>query len=299
MDLQRSLIRPSLLAAEGSADGGIALPLNEGDRTLNIERDLPALLPVSHKTMDLLFPWYSRFNSLRPWKRVLGILGAPIWVMLRLTVPVVDEATMDFAGAPPLGNSDFDRSTRDSVEYSDGTLMAEDDDISPGPLHSPPGNDGMPPWARFSRAPLRWHRWLSAINLATFPTIFVLGVFGGDSTVGDSAMPSWSLSLIIGLAVSALFVLTTRNDQPPRWYGALAFVGFTAGIVWIYMIANLLVGLLQTLGIIFGVSEALMGLTIFAWGNSMGDLMTDVSLARMGYAELAMGACYGSPMLSG
>lgn len=111
-------------------------------------------------------------------------------------------------------------------------------------------------------------------------------------------MPTWVLSGLIGIVLSAAFVFATRNDRPPRWYGALAFLGFTAGIIWIYLIANQLVGLLQTLGLIFGVSETLMGLTIFAWGNSMGDLMTDISLARLGYAELAMGACYGSPMLS-
>lgn len=302
MDLQRSLIRPTFSAQ--STDNRILLPLNEGEEGLVLEGEM-SLLPVSHKTVDLLFPWYRRFSRLSPFKRALGIVGSPIWVMLRLTVPVVDAATMDFAGGAnsqeeePLARGGAGDRRSPVSDVSDTTVLAEDDeDEAPGPRSPPSTLRGIPPWARLNRAPLRWHRWLSAINVLLFPIVATYGLAGLGSSVGNSSMPAWSLAILIGAFSSAIFVMATRNDQPPRWYGALAFVGFIAGIVWIYLIANQLVGLLQTLGIIFGVNETIMGLTIFAWGNSMGDLMTDISLARMGYAEIAMGACYGSPMLS-
>jgi len=41
-----------------------------------------------------------------------------------------------------------------------------------------------------------------------------------------------------------------------------------------------------------------MGLSLFAMGNSLGDLITNVSIARMGFSKMALGACIGTPLLS-
>ena len=39
-----------------------------------------------------------------------------------------------------------------------------------------------------------------------------------------------------------------------------------------------------------------LGLTVLAWGNSMPDLITDVTMARTGFANMAMTACFAGPM---
>lgn len=44
----------------------------------------------------------------------------------------------------------------------------------------------------------------------------------------------------------------------------LSFAGFVIALNWIFLLANEMVGLLQSLGAIFNISEAIMGLTIFA-----------------------------------
>lgn len=41
-----------------------------------------------------------------------------------------------------------------------------------------------------------------------------------------------------------------------------------------------------------------MGLTILAWGNSMGDLSVDVTMAKKGLANVAMTACYAGPVFN-
>ena len=38
-------------------------------------------------------------------------------------------------------------------------------------------------------------------------------------------------------------------------------------------------------------------MTVFAFGNSIGDVVTNLSIARMGYPTMALGACLGGPML--
>lgn len=44
----------------------------------------------------------------------------------------------------------------------------------------------------------------------------------------------------------------------------LSFVGFFVALNWIFLLANEVVGLLQAIGQIFSISDAIMGLTVFA-----------------------------------
>ena len=41
-----------------------------------------------------------------------------------------------------------------------------------------------------------------------------------------------------------------------------------------------------------------MGLTLLAWANSVGDLVADISLAKVGKAKTAVAACFGTPLLN-
>ena len=45
-----------------------------------------------------------------------------------------------------------------------------------------------------------------------------------------------------------------------------------------------------------GVSPSLMGATVSAWGNSVGDLVADVAMARDGYPSIALAGCFASPL---
>mmetsp|Transcript_50394 Transcript_50394/g.56229 ORF Transcript_50394/g.56229 Transcript_50394/m.56229 type:complete len:123 (+) Transcript_50394:1940-2308(+) len=41
-----------------------------------------------------------------------------------------------------------------------------------------------------------------------------------------------------------------------------------------------------------------MGLTILAWGNSVGDLSANITMARKGLANMAMTACFAGPVFN-
>ncbi|GAA5865268.1 hypothetical protein JCM3774_004914 [Rhodotorula dairenensis] len=135
-------------------------------------------------------------------------------------------------------------------------------------------------------------RTLTAMQCALGPVFVVTALFADDM--------AWYYPLAafaVGLSF-ALLAYRFFTDTRHRGRIILSFLGFGIAMVWILMIVNEVVGVLQTLGHIFGISDAILGLTIFAMGNSLGDLVANATVARMGYPAMAVAACFGGPMLN-
>ena len=77
-----------------------------------------------------------------------------------------------------------------------------------------------------------------------------------------------------------VLLFTSRPQKAPAYHFILAFMGFAVAIAWIYVIANEIVSLLKAFGVYFGLSDAILGLTVLAWGNSLGDLIADVAICK-------------------
>lgn len=91
-----------------------------------------------------------------------------------------------------------------------------------------------------------------------------------------------------------------KQHRPVSASTQLPFIilSFLAAVVWIMILANELVAALETLGLVLGVSDTILGATVLAWGNSVGDLVADVSVARKGYPEMALAGAYAGPMFN-
>lgn len=63
-------------------------------------------------------------------------------------------------------------------------------------------------------------------------------------------------------------------------------------------VAAEVVSILSAIGIVSKLSQSMLGLSMLAWGNSIGDLISNVTLARKGYAKMGFAACFGGPMFS-
>ncbi|KAF1984634.1 hypothetical protein K402DRAFT_395652 [Aulographum hederae CBS 113979] len=147
--------------------------------------------------------------------------------------------------------------------------------------------------------PKDWNRWLVLLQTFTAPFFTVLIVWANTTPSSPRALLKPALfALLFSLVVLGLLIATTTPTRPPRWRVGLCFLGFAVSIAWISSIANEVVGVLKTLGVVLDISDAILGLTIFAVGNSLGDLVADITVARLGYPVMALSACFGGPMLN-
>lgn len=151
-----------------------------------------------------------------------------------------------------------------------------------------------------SDPPKDWNRWLLGTQTFTAPFFIVLLYWANNDPALSSrnlVLPA-SCAFIISLALFAILFFTTTVSRPPRYHYLFCFLGFIVSIAWISTIASEVVGVLKAVGIILGISDAILGLTIFAVGNSLGDLVANITVARLGFPVMALGACFGGPMLN-
>lgn len=136
-------------------------------------------------------------------------------------------------------------------------------------------------------------RWLLLIQAITGP-LFVTWV--GFSSLGLALGIFYSL--IVSCAIWALiFWLPIGPLRSPPYMKVISFVGFAISIMWVSLIANEVVAVLKTMGLILHISDAILGLTVFAVGNSLGDFILNTTIAN-NEPMTAFTACFASPMLN-
>lgn len=150
----------------------------------------------------------------------------------------------------------------------------------PGAGGSEPTTDDEPP---------SWNRWLVAVQIFMGPlfTCFIIWAKYIDQPL-KTLLEMILYSLLGSLVVLAILLLSTSPDRKPQHHHLFCYLGFVIAIAWISTIAEEVVGILKAVGVILGMSEAILGLTVFAVGNSVGDLVADITVARLGYPVMAL-----------
>ncbi|KAI8143011.1 Sodium/calcium exchanger protein-domain-containing protein [Fennellomyces sp. T-0311] len=263
------------------------------------EEDQPLSIAVPTMAGPPVFPWYlafedifqTMFPTLQGWQdkttfsKFSSLVALPLVLVFTLTLPVAEDVQVDdievavdamhevnpskgYLTVPPLSANPDD----DHMSIQEEEMVLEEDE---GPV--------MP-----------WCRWLLATQ-AVMATTFVFGVMWLN---GFITAPMILLGLAMGCILSSIILYNTRTDEQPRWLWMVSFAGFVIALNWIFLLANSMVGLLQALGAILSISDAIMGLTIFALGNSVGDLVSNTAIAKMGFPTMAISACYAGPLLN-
>ncbi|KAF9123130.1 hypothetical protein BGW39_009237 [Mortierella sp. 14UC] len=210
------------------------------------------------------------FPTLLSWKdkslfvKVLAIASIPIVLLLTLTLPVVD------------------------LKEDNDTLVGSQTDGSPVEAKVTNPEDG-------SNLYNGWCQGATLVQMIVAP-VFITAVVA--SAADESLLVPILAALGVGIVMSTLIFYFSTESKPPKFYEAFAFFGFLVAMTWIFVVANEVVGILQAVGMILGVSDAILGLTVFAMGNSLGDLVSNITIAKMGFPQMAFSACFGGPLLN-
>ncbi|XP_078277328.1 mitochondrial sodium/calcium exchanger protein [Rhinoraja longicauda] len=151
------------------------------------------------------------------------------------------------------------------------------------------------PVVDFDKGDHNWKRPLNCLQIVTGSLVCILAFKSGyyGLLLIRGQYPVWAVVLVITVVLAAVIFFSTKNEEPPKFHCVFAFIGFFFSIVLINSVAIEIVDLLRTFGIIFNLSNTVLGLTLLAWGNSIGDLFSDITVARQGYPRMAIAACFG------
>ncbi|PIK50893.1 putative sodium/potassium/calcium exchanger 6, mitochondrial-like, partial [Apostichopus japonicus] len=114
-----------------------------------------------------------------------------------------------------------------------------------------------------------WNRLLNTFHCISAPVFCVMMIEVGMTDIVGS-FQVWELVLCIGVVLAVVVFFTSKFDKQPVYHPLFSYGGFIVAVIWIYSIANEIVNLLEMYGVVFEVSNEVLGLTVLAWGNSIG-----------------------------
>ncbi|KAK8791934.1 hypothetical protein WA158_005311 [Blastocystis sp. Blastoise] len=113
-------------------------------------------------------------------------------------------------------------------------------------------------------------------------------------------VPNIIIVLIFSSILAFLSWKYTKATEVPHgvFSNILMLFGFFTAANWTAMIADEIVSLFQALGYVTGISPIILGVTILSWGTGANDLVSDVTLAKQGYPEMSITACFAGPLFN-
>jgi sodium/potassium/calcium exchanger 6 len=177
--------------------------------------------------------------------------------------------------------------------------------VSPFPIDEPPAFEDYaedvllsPTW-KPPPPPKEWGRWLVCLQAFAAPFLILYVAWLNDADMQDPVfLHPVAVSILCSYALLCFLLATTSPITPPMWRNSLSLLGCLLAITWISTIANEVVGVIKSIGVILDVSETILGLTVLSLGNSLGELVADVTVARLGYPIMALSACIIGPMIN-
>ncbi|KAF1886452.1 hypothetical protein Lal_00045684 [Lupinus albus] len=149
----------------------------------------------------------------------------------------------------------------------------------------------------------RWSKPYAVASAMLAPILLSsLCILNKEDTFSISNIIIYGIGFSVAIILGIVAFFATEKSSPPKKYLLPWLAGrFVMSVCWSYISAKELVALLVSLGYICGVSPSILGLTVLAWGNSLGDLVTNLTMALNGGpkgAQIAISGCYAGPIFN-
>lgn len=98
--------------------------------------------------------------------------------------------------------------------------------------------------------------------------------------------------------ISIIFYRISYRTSLPSWHWFLLVSSFIISILWLWFITNILIDMIITFKLLLPINipQSFLSMTILAFGNSLPDFIVNTSLAKNGYAEMALSGSIGAPV---
>ncbi|EFP09447.1 CRE-NCX-6 protein [Caenorhabditis remanei] len=158
-----------------------------------------------------------------------------------------------------------------------------------------------------------WSKPISLLHCLICPVFLLFCIQVCSISPFPNSPGLWLYGLILSALLIVIVSVFTELHKEPEFYkvnfsfnlqnsffnqGITSYAGFIMSIAWIYLISSEVVNVVTMLGVVSRVSHEVLGLTILAWSNSIGDLIADVSVAKQGYPVMAMAAAIGGQLFN-
>ena len=149
----------------------------------------------------------------------------------------------------------------------------------------------IPPYERE-----KWKRNMFICQPIAIP-IFLIVIFNLYSYI----VPYWIIFTAIfgaGLILSGIIIATTHKSSLPRCEWLLLTLAFVLSILWLWSVSSILVDMIVTARHLLPIEipQAFISLIVLAFGGALPDFIVDTSLAKTGYAEMAVAGTIGAPV---
>ncbi|XP_030377771.1 putative sodium/calcium exchanger 7 [Scaptodrosophila lebanonensis] len=142
----------------------------------------------------------------------------------------------------------------------------------------------------------QWSKLLCSLQFVLTPTFVTFAFWQTKSLFLN--IPVFIVVAVVCVPLCVYAYLHTRVDVIPDWYHYMTIMSIISCVFVIYAVAREIIVVLETLGLALKRSNTFIGCTFFTWGNGLGDLITNLALARQGYPRMAYAACFGAPVFS-
>ena len=147
-----------------------------------------------------------------------------------------------------------------------------------------------------------WDRFRASVLPMTVPVsfLFLWKLLTDESeSVRHTAMIVAAILAAPGALCSLyLSCCTKKTVPPPTIMFIMAIFGFIMSIVWIAFTSDFVVDLLWIIGLILSIPKSLLGLTLLAVGNCLGDMNANVAMTKKGFGEMAVTGCLAGPVFN-
>lgn len=146
-----------------------------------------------------------------------------------------------------------------------------------------------------------WDRFRASVLPFTVPIsfMFLWKLLTEEPSTRHTCLMVAAIMAAPGAIASIYLCFCTKKTQPPpNIMFTFAIFGFIMSIVWISFTSDFVVDLLWIIGLILGIPKSLLGLTLLAVGNCLGDMNANVAMTKKGFGEMAVTGCLAGPVFN-